>query len=248
MPSCHVVSVTDAFCCTFLFNVALICQSRLARPPDHTACKALTLTADWLFIVCWSTCLSCGLTACTPGSAPGPTLGNEYGKPLPLSVSAVHKLTASCCETEALTVVTLLCGAEQLTLVSCWVLRSVRVTDTQATTSLLTLYMTVSRAQAKAPTACTFCTRYSNHARWLCRCVDLSADRRQNTANPDTYLNPNPKPFSPIPTFAEKWQLSQKTATRSRYTANDVHFWGCTGNRLSMACASAVSHWCINWL
>jgi len=25
----------------------------------------------------------CGLTACTPGSAPGPTLGNEYGKPLP---------------------------------------------------------------------------------------------------------------------------------------------------------------------
>ena len=26
----------------------------------------------------------CGLTACTPGSAPGPTLGNEYGKTLPL--------------------------------------------------------------------------------------------------------------------------------------------------------------------
>jgi len=25
-----------------------------------------------------------GLTACTPGSAPGPTLFNEYGKPLPL--------------------------------------------------------------------------------------------------------------------------------------------------------------------
>ena len=24
------------------------------------------------------------MTACTPGSAPGPTLGNEYGKPLPL--------------------------------------------------------------------------------------------------------------------------------------------------------------------
>jgi len=24
-----------------------------------------------------------GLTACTPGSAPGPTLSNEYGKPLP---------------------------------------------------------------------------------------------------------------------------------------------------------------------
>ena len=26
----------------------------------------------------------CGLTACTQGSAPGPTLGIEYGKPLPL--------------------------------------------------------------------------------------------------------------------------------------------------------------------
>jgi len=25
----------------------------------------------------------CGLTACTPGSAPDPTLGNEYGKTLP---------------------------------------------------------------------------------------------------------------------------------------------------------------------
>ena len=26
-------------------------------------------------------------TACTPGSAPGPTLGNEYGKTLPLPFS-----------------------------------------------------------------------------------------------------------------------------------------------------------------
>jgi len=26
--------------------------------------------------------ITCGLTACTPGSAPGPTLGNEYGKTL----------------------------------------------------------------------------------------------------------------------------------------------------------------------
>jgi len=24
--------------------------------------------------------VTCGLTACTPGSAPGPMLGNEYGK------------------------------------------------------------------------------------------------------------------------------------------------------------------------
>jgi len=27
--------------------------------------------------------VTCGLTACTPGSVPGPTLGNEYGKTLP---------------------------------------------------------------------------------------------------------------------------------------------------------------------
>ena len=27
--------------------------------------------------------ITCGLTACTPGSAQGPTLGNEYGKTLP---------------------------------------------------------------------------------------------------------------------------------------------------------------------
>jgi len=27
--------------------------------------------------------VTCALTACTPGSAPGPTLGNEYGKTLP---------------------------------------------------------------------------------------------------------------------------------------------------------------------
>ena len=29
--------------------------------------------------------ITCGLTACTPGPAPGPTLGNEYGKTLPLN-------------------------------------------------------------------------------------------------------------------------------------------------------------------
>jgi len=27
--------------------------------------------------------ITCGLTACTPGSAQGPTLGNEYRKTLP---------------------------------------------------------------------------------------------------------------------------------------------------------------------
>jgi len=36
-----------------------------------------------LGIWCDSLHVTCGLTACTPGSAPGPTLGNEYGKTLP---------------------------------------------------------------------------------------------------------------------------------------------------------------------
>jgi len=31
--------------------------------------------------------VTCGLTACMPGSAPGPTLGNEYGKTLPFHLS-----------------------------------------------------------------------------------------------------------------------------------------------------------------
>ena len=30
--------------------------------------------------------VTCGLTACTPGSAPDPTLGNEYGETLPLTL------------------------------------------------------------------------------------------------------------------------------------------------------------------
>ena len=30
--------------------------------------------------------VTCGLIACTPESAPGPTLGNEYGKTLPFTI------------------------------------------------------------------------------------------------------------------------------------------------------------------
>ena len=37
--------------------------------------------------------VTCGLTACTPGSGPGPTLGNEYGKTLPFYPVA-EKVTA----------------------------------------------------------------------------------------------------------------------------------------------------------
>ena len=35
--------------------------------------------------------VTCGLTACTPGSAPGPTLGNEYGKTLPFYTVSTHQ-------------------------------------------------------------------------------------------------------------------------------------------------------------
>jgi len=34
--------------------------------------------------------VTCRLTACTPGSAPGPTLGNEYGKTLPFYDMLMH--------------------------------------------------------------------------------------------------------------------------------------------------------------
>jgi len=37
--------------------------------------------------------VTCGLTACTLGSAPGPTLGNEYGKTLPLPFTFSTQLT-----------------------------------------------------------------------------------------------------------------------------------------------------------
>ena len=33
---------------------------------------------------------TCGLTACTPGSVPGPTLGNEYGRTLLFSFYFEH--------------------------------------------------------------------------------------------------------------------------------------------------------------
>ena len=45
--------------------------------------------------------VTCGLTACTPGSAPGPTLGNEYGKTLPnVTFTYVHHAHARYSEHE----------------------------------------------------------------------------------------------------------------------------------------------------
>jgi len=45
--------------------------------------------------------VTCRLTACTPGSAPGTTLGIEYGKPLPLPLvkgySTTTLLQTYCC-------------------------------------------------------------------------------------------------------------------------------------------------------
>jgi len=35
--------------------------------------------------------VTCGLTACTPESAPGPKLGNEYGRTLPLPALVVGR-------------------------------------------------------------------------------------------------------------------------------------------------------------
>jgi len=40
--------------------------------------------------------VTCGLTACTPGSAPGPTLGNEYGKTLPFFYHRTSANTVLC--------------------------------------------------------------------------------------------------------------------------------------------------------
>jgi len=41
------------------------------------------------YAVLWRDSLhvTCGLTACTLGSAPGPALGNEYGKTLPFTAT-----------------------------------------------------------------------------------------------------------------------------------------------------------------
>jgi len=36
--------------------------------------------------------VTCGLTACTPGSAPGPTLGNGYGRTLPFNFTSAMEL------------------------------------------------------------------------------------------------------------------------------------------------------------
>ena len=51
-------------------------KRRLCRKQRQTTAGLPRIWRDSLHV-------TCGLTACTPGSAPGPTLGNEYGKTLP---------------------------------------------------------------------------------------------------------------------------------------------------------------------
>jgi len=48
-----------------------LAESNGSLPPD-----------GWLIV-------TCGLTACTPGLALGPMLGNEYGKPLPFTATKI---------------------------------------------------------------------------------------------------------------------------------------------------------------
>jgi len=62
-------------------------QSHLVKATEVTAGLAESngsLRRDSLHV-------TCGLTACTPELAPGPTLGNEYGKTLPFTYD--HRLT-----------------------------------------------------------------------------------------------------------------------------------------------------------
>ena len=54
------------------------------RPAESNGSLLPGLRRDLLHV-------TCGLTAGTPGSAPGPTLGNEYGKTLPFTFYLLRK-------------------------------------------------------------------------------------------------------------------------------------------------------------
>ena len=95
-------------------------------------------------IWCDSLHVTCGLTACTLGSAPGPTLGNEYGKTLPFYMNRTHcafsALTLlvgrqeehSACKTESY---------EVLVLDHMQTIRSSLQTDNHTNTSSLTQFL-----------------------------------------------------------------------------------------------------------
>ena len=74
-----------------------------AGPAESNGSLLLGIWRDSLHVIC-------GLTACTPGSAPGATLGNEYGKTLPLTgdgcFSSVFNLTCAVCIRELIAHIT----------------------------------------------------------------------------------------------------------------------------------------------
>ena len=79
----NLVQAKGQWCCAAGEVTAGLAESNGSLPPG-----------EWLTV-------TCRLTACTPGSAPGPTLGVEYGKPLPLPFLAVnswHKSVSSLLE------------------------------------------------------------------------------------------------------------------------------------------------------
>jgi len=62
------------------------CRLQVTPSGESYEGKRMAESNDRLLLGIWRDSLhvTCGLTACTPGSASGPTLSNEYGKTLPL--------------------------------------------------------------------------------------------------------------------------------------------------------------------
>jgi len=80
---------------SFVLHIFLFKINKTASESDYSAIinkHHQSSTSGWLTV-------TCRLTACTPGSAPGPTLGVEYGKPLPLPFyqSRINKLLQQFC-------------------------------------------------------------------------------------------------------------------------------------------------------
>jgi len=74
------------------------CRSQVAPSGESYEVNAgLAESNGRLLLGMWRDSLhvTCGLTACTLGSAPGPTLDNEYGKTLPFLHTHTH-LMALC--------------------------------------------------------------------------------------------------------------------------------------------------------
>jgi len=83
-------------CGSKIYNVLvhICCRLQVAPSGESTGVTAgLAESNGSLLPSLWRDSLhvTCGLTACTPGSAPGPTLVNEYGKTLPFTFSPHHQ-------------------------------------------------------------------------------------------------------------------------------------------------------------